>query len=224
MHLLEDVHERPDTEAGVTTGRQRPGTATYATGKATASKILDAAAKIVVDLGMAKLSMRRLARELKMSPGHLHYYYKNKSDLLEDLCDYMLNPYLQEFERLRLDGSRSTQAQLVAVIEFVIDDLSRKETTCFFPELWVLSLRDEWACKTMEALYNGYRSVLREIIAAMRADLQPQTVADIALVISSSIEGHTVFIGHGRPHAARAASVKKLMVEQFLNMVRNATD
>ncbi len=203
--------------------RHRPGTAAYTKGQATAASILDVAKTIVIKDGMAQLTMRRIARELDMSPGNLSYYYASKSDLLEDLCTAVLAPYLEEFERLRRLEAESPAAQLRAVLEFVFDDLSNRDTTHFFPELWVLALHDDWAQIQMETIYSTYRSVLIEIISAMRPDLAARIIEDLALTISASIEGHTVFIGHERRHAARASAVKSLIIEQLVELAANAT-
>lgn len=199
--------------------RHRPGTAAYATGRHTAEKILDVARHIVIEDGMAQLSMRRIARELKMSPGNLSYYYASKTDLLEDLFTHVLDPYLAEFERLRQQQGSSPRAQLRAVLDYVFNDLSRRETTHFFPELWVLALRDDWAAKQMEKSYRTYRSVLADIIYSMHPHLPEAVIEDLALTITASVEGHTVFTGHGRQDAARAPHIQPLIVEHLINMV-----
>ncbi len=202
--------------------RNRPGTAAYATGQATAAAILEAAKQQIIDKGTSQLSMRGIARDLGMSPGNLSYYYASKADLLEDLFNYVLAPYLEEFERLRELKAESSEAQLRAVLTFVFDDLGQKETTHFFPEMWSLSLRDSVAEEHMERMYSVYRSVLTEIIHSMRPELSDTTVEDLALTISASIEGHTVFIGHARPHSGRASNIKALLIEQLISMVGTA--
>ena len=185
--------------------------------------ILERAKDLVIEQGFAQLSMRGLARSLEMSPGNLSYYYKSKNDLIEDLCSYVLQPYLEEFERLREPTSgNSPLSQLRAVIDFVYTDLGQQQTTHFFPELWVLALRDEAAAAQMEMIYSTYRAVLADIIAEARPDLDEQTVQDLALSISAAIEGHTVFVGHGRSHAERAGSIGSLITEQLTSMVENA--
>ena len=198
--------------------RQRPGTAAYAKGQATANKILEVARRIVIDHGLGALTMRRIARELDMSPGNLSYYYASKKDLIEDMFDFVLDGFMREFERLREIQADSPEQQLRAVTEYVFDDLSRVETTNFFPEMWVMALRDDWAAEQMERIYGLYRSVLIEILNELRPDLAEQAIADLALTISASIEGHTVFIGHGRQHQSRAPFVKKLIIEQLINL------
>ena len=200
--------------------RQRPGTASYAKGHATASRILQVARGVVIDAGISALTMRRIARELGMSPGNLSYYYASKNDLIEDMFDFVLADFIREFERLRETTAGSAEQQLRAVTEYVFDDLSREETTNFFPEMWVLALRDSWAAAQMERIYGIYRAVLIDILQDLRPDLDEQTIADLALTISATIEGHTVFIGHGRQHQARAPYVKKLIIEQLINLAR----
>lgn len=201
--------------------RHRPGTAAYANGQATAAKILEVARQLVIDDGMNAVTMRRIARELNMSPGNLSYYYASKANLIEDLFSHVLDKYMVEFERLRKTEAASPEAQLLLVLQYVFDDLSKRETTNFFPEMWVMALRDEWAEQQMERIYTLYRSVLIEILSTLRPDLDDQTRADLALTISASIEGHTVFIGHGRRHQSRAHAVKKLIIEQLVYLAIN---
>ncbi len=202
--------------------KQRSGTASYANGQATATSILDGAKALVIEEGFAKLSMRGLARSLGMSPGNLNYYYSSKSDLIQDLCAFVVEPYLQEFEKLRLRSAASASNQLRSVLEFVYNDLGNRETTLFFPELWVLALRDSGAAEHMDSLYSSYRSVIQDIIQDTRPDLDQQTTEDLALSISASIEGHTVFVGHRRSHADRAGPIGELIIEQLIEMVERA--
>jgi AcrR family transcriptional regulator len=198
--------------------RNRPGTAAYANGQATAEKILQVARQLIIDQGLNKVSMRRIARELAMSPGNLSYYYASKADLLEDLFSHVLNSYMSAFEQLRGIDAETPKLQLQRVLEYVFDDLSRVETTNFFPELWVSALRDSWAAEQMEHIYGLYRSVLADILRDLRPDLDEQTISDLALTLSATIEGHTVFVGYGRAHHSRASAVKKLIIGQLINL------
>ncbi len=203
-------------------GKVKPGTAAYANGQETVVKILDTAFELVIENGMAKLSMRQVARELGISPGNLSYYYAAKTDLIEDLLGRVIDDYMAEFERIRQSDADSPEEQLRDVVGFVFDDLQAKATTHFFPELWVLANRDAWASQQMERIYELYRSVLEDIIRLIRPDLGGGRVKDLALWISASIEGHTMFVGHERPHQARHMRLRKLMVEQSLAAVMAA--
>lgn len=54
--------------------------------------VVAAAATILDDYGIADLSMRRLARELNVSPSALYWHFANKQQLLGALADRVLAP------------------------------------------------------------------------------------------------------------------------------------
>ncbi|GFG69405.1 TetR family transcriptional regulator [Mycolicibacter senuensis] len=55
-------------------------------------RIVAAAATLLDDYGIADLSMRRLARELNVSPGALYWHFANKQQLLGAVADRVLTP------------------------------------------------------------------------------------------------------------------------------------
>ena len=52
--------------------------------------VIDAAAALLDSYGIADLTMRRLARELKVSPGALYWHFPNKQALLGAVADRIL--------------------------------------------------------------------------------------------------------------------------------------
>lgn len=54
--------------------------------------VVDAATSLLDDYGIADLSMRRLARELAVSPGALYWHFANKQQLLGAVADRVLHP------------------------------------------------------------------------------------------------------------------------------------
>ncbi len=52
--------------------------------------VVDAATTLLDNYGMADLSMRRLARELSVSPGALYWHFANKQQLLGAVADRIL--------------------------------------------------------------------------------------------------------------------------------------
>ena len=53
--------------------------------------VVEAAAKLLDDYGIADLTMRRLARELSVSPGALYWHFANKQELLGAIADRILD-------------------------------------------------------------------------------------------------------------------------------------
>lgn len=56
--------------------------------------LVDAATAILDNYGIADLTMRRLARELGVSPGALYWHFANKQQLLGAVADRILQPAL----------------------------------------------------------------------------------------------------------------------------------
>jgi len=201
---------------------RRSGTATYATGQETAQRILDEARRLLMEEGHGKLTMRRIAKAAGMSPGNLSYYYPTRADLLADLLQHVIDGYIEQLQSVRDRVSDDAEAQFRSVLAFVFDDLATRETTLFFPELWALANRDDWIAQQMEKMYAQYRAVLVEVIDLINPSLDAARKADLALMICASIEGHTVFVGHGRPHRARGAQLRDLLIDHFLRLVKQS--
>jgi TetR/AcrR family transcriptional regulator, tetracycline repressor protein len=53
--------------------------------------VVDAATRLLDSYGMADLTMRRLARELNVSPGALYWHFANKQELLGAVADRVLD-------------------------------------------------------------------------------------------------------------------------------------
>jgi AcrR family transcriptional regulator len=54
--------------------------------------VVDAATAILDNFGIADLTMRRLGRELNVSPGALYWHFANKQQLLGAIADRVLEP------------------------------------------------------------------------------------------------------------------------------------
>lgn len=171
--------------------------------------------------GYAGFTMRKVAAEAGISVGNLHYYYRNKEDLLRDMLDFVVSHYLQEIDNRRRQAGDSPAEQLAAIIGYLVEDLNRISTTRFFPELWALANHDAYAAELTEAMYARAREPMQELIAAMRPDLDAGVCEEIAMLISASIEGLTMFVGHDKPWAGRLPSVRGLTVESFIGLVRD---
>lgn len=58
--------------------------------------VVDAATAILDNYGIADLTMRRLGRELNVSPGALYWHFANKQELLGAVADRILQPVRAE--------------------------------------------------------------------------------------------------------------------------------
>ncbi len=182
-------------------------------------QIIEVARKLMIDEGLSAVTMRRVARESGISPGNLHYHFSNYGLMLGALLDAVLEPYLIKFEALKAESQGNPVTALTAVLEYVLDDLGNKETTMFFPELWVLANRNDKAEQQMGKLYDTYMGVLIGLIKNIRPDLNKKRTKEIALFICASIEGQTVFIGYETTHKQHRKALKKITLTTIMKLV-----
>ncbi len=192
-----------------------------ARGHQTVASILEAARDALVEEGYPGLTMRNIARRAGITLGNLSYYYAKRDDLLHDLLEAVIQGYVEDFDRIAENVERSSEERLEDMIRFVIGDLATKETTGFFPALWGLAAHNEVAAREMNYVYGVEREAFARVIEGMRPDLSKKDREILALFISASIEGHTMFIGHGRDRAADGQAIANVATHSFLSLVRS---
>lgn len=190
-------------------------------GQEAVAAILSAARDVLVEEGYPRLTMRNVADRADMTVGNLSYYYGNKEDLLHDLLEAVIQGYVEDFDRIAGNVERSADGRLEDMIRFVMGDLATKETTGFFPALWALANHNDFAAKEMIGVYEIERDIFARVIAEMRPDLAKKDRDLLALFISASIEGHTMFVGYKRDKASALEPIANIAVHSFLSLVRN---
>jgi AcrR family transcriptional regulator len=189
-------------------------------GEETVTAILEAARDVLIEEGYPGLTMRNIARRAGVTVGNLSYYYAKRDDLLHDLLEAVIQGYVEDFDRITANVTRSPDERLEDMIRFVVTDLSTKETTGFFPALWALAAHDAFAAKEMTRVYEIERNAFSRVIAGLRPDLSKKDRDLLALFISASIEGQTMFIGFRRDRAADAPAIANVAVHSLGAMVR----
>jgi len=201
---------------------RRARVATYEKGQARIEAILDAAADVLITRGYKKLTLRQIALRAGITVGNLTYYYATKEALLKDLLDNILQTYLDEIDRIAKVSDDSPEDRFVAVIEYLIEDLNTQRTTRFFPEIWALANHDDYADELMADMYEKERKALYDLIQAINPDLNRQQTSSLALFISSSIEGMTMFVGAGKKQEEALQSMKNIACKSFLQLIAQA--
>ena len=198
---------------------RRARVATYEKGQARIEAILDAAAEVLITRGYKKLTLRQIALRAGITVGNLTYYYATKEALLKDLLDNILQTYLDEIDRIANVSGDSPEDRFVAVIKYLIEDLNTQRTTRFFPEIWALANHDDYADELMADMYAKERKALYELIHAINPNLNRQQTSNLALFISSSIEGMTMFVGAGKKQEGALQSMKNMACKSFLHLI-----
>lgn len=204
--------------------KNRPGTAVSVKGNQRIDQIIRAARDTLIHRGYHRFTMRGVAAECGISVGNLNYYYANKADLLADLLEIALQGYVADFAAIlaQTDPDLPEKA-LEKVMRFIMADLGTRETTVFFPELWALANHDIDASQRMHEMYKNYRRVYDQLIRKINPRLSPAQIRQVSLVISASIEGHTMFLGFEKPWAKHRQRLCNIAVKGLLDLVRTIT-
>ena len=190
-------------------------------GQHTSLAILFAAEKLLIHEGYHNFSLRKVAATANLTLGNLQYYYPSKDALIKAMLDNCIQRYLDMFDDIRAAAAADPEEQFKAIIKEILRDLNSKTTTVFFPELWSLANHDDHATEFMDAMYEKYRLVLIEIMSQINPALSANQLRRLAIFISSSIEGHTMFIGHKKPWLKETDAMISMATQSFLWLVRS---
>ncbi|WP_245654019.1 TetR/AcrR family transcriptional regulator [Novosphingobium rosa] len=193
----------------------------YSKGHETREMILRAALGLLIEEGYQAMSMRRVAAACGLKMGNLTYHFTTKEDLVRDLLDGVIRAYEIEFDKITHRRGTPPAERLAEVCQMVLEDIRTKKTTRLFPELWALSNHDSFVLERVQELYARARAPLNDIIEEMRPDLSPEQRSTIALFISASMEGMTVFAGHEKPFEQRMPELEGVSIAAFLGLIQS---
>ena len=196
--------------------RAVPGT--YAKGRTRAADVLDAAVRVLIEHGYHDFSLRRVAEEAGLRLGNLQHYFPSKDLLVQAMLDRVIETYLDRLSRIQRSGLDPEQ-EFRAIVGTVFMDLTTRRTTVFFPELWSLANHDRQVAGHMERMYSRYRELLGASIARLNPVLDAVQVERLALFVSASLEGHTMFVGYRKPWRGQTAELLEIALGSFLALI-----
>jgi AcrR family transcriptional regulator len=191
----------------------------YARGRDGHAQILRAALDLLVEQGYRAMSMRRVADACGMKLGNLTYYFPTKEDLVRELLDAVISSYEIEFDAIVHETGVSAEDRLAEVCVLILEDICTKKTTRIFPELWALSNHDPFVLERVQEMYTRARVALEEIIGEINPALPSDERAILALFISGSMEGMTMFAGHDKPFQPQMPWLERIAVKSFVQIV-----
>lgn len=116
-------------------------------------------------------------------------------------------------------AGQSPEKQLESILDYWIEDLGAQETTVFFPELWALANHDPHVATLVDGLYARVREPLIELTALINPACTPSERQQLALFMCATMEGLTIFAGNDKPWAPRRQQLKRLAIENFMQLI-----
>jgi AcrR family transcriptional regulator len=202
-------------------GEKRPGV--YTRGAETVEQILEAALAVLIDEGASAFTLRRIATRCGMQVGRLTHHFARKELLIQLLLDNLLDYYELLLDETVRQPGLSAQAQLELMIGLVLDDIATRRTTHVFTELWALSNHNDFVADRVAAFYAHAHGLLAATIRQLNPALSAEQAEIVGRYISATMEGTTIFAGHGKPWAHQMPQLKAIAVKALVELARTIT-
>src|SRR5437899_808394 len=158
-------------------------------------EILEAAARVITDRGLAETRISDIAERCGVSPGLILYYFESKDRLLVEALTHANDQFYLRLSR-ELRRTPSVKEQLVRVIELsvpgLLPEFERLDEWALWVEIWVRALRDPKLAKDREELDRRWRQSIADIIRRGRSTGEfpaGDDADDLGLQIGAMIDG-----------------------------------
>jgi len=192
----------------------------YARGQDGMEQILRAALTILVEQGYRAVTMRAIAKACDMKLGNITYYFPTRDELVRALFDAVISSYEESFEAISHEEGTTVEQRFESIVKLILEDITTKKTTRFFPEIWALANHDPFVSERMDEVYRRARAVLNELIAELNPALPEEERETVALFISASLEGTTMFAGHEKPWRHRMGWLETIACRAYLPLIK----
>lgn len=198
----------------------KPREGGYARGQEGLARILTAALTLLVEQGSKALTLRRIAAECGLKAGNIAYYFSSKEELLRELLDAIISSYEEAFDAIYHAPDTTAEERLERIVVLILEDIKTKQTTRIFPELWAMSNHDSFVRDRVDDLYRRARVVLNDLVGEINPALPVDEREALALFMSASMEGMTIFAGHDKPWIGKMPAIERIAIKSFLYAIR----
>lgn len=170
-------------------------------------EILDAASELFVRDGYENVSMRRIAGKIEYSPTTIYIYFKDKAELLEQVCKETFAKLVQRLSKIMEqpgDPVERLKRGLIAYVEFGLQNPHHYRSTFMMPipeglDEKKLLQDDSPGMQAFSFLTRGIADCIEAgKMPAMNVDLASQTVWAGVHGITSLLITHHTFPWAGR--------------------------
>ncbi len=154
-------------------------------------QLKEAAYRLISRKGYGAVSIRDIAKEANMSTGLVHYYFKNKEDLLLNILS-MMNQKLKSRTMRVLTKAESPVEKLRLFIDLAFSQINdEKEYYHVVIDFWSMAGRNERMRKANAKLFESYIDVCSLILreGVERGDFRDLDIDYMATLILSLIQG-----------------------------------
>ena len=160
--------------------------------------LVDAAAELIAEKGLAHVRVADIAERAGMTPGHVSYYFPAKTDLLvraiESSEDRLLDDLAAALGRVRDPWRR-----LERLLELSASDGAGDPGWVLWLQVWQEATREDSARDAQHRLDGRWRGILADVLryGAERGVFDVEDPDATALVLSSAVDGLSIQVTLG---------------------------
>lgn len=159
-------------------------------------EILEAAAQVITDRGLAETRIQDIAERCGVSPGLILYYFDSKDRLLVEALTFANDQFYLRMSREMRQISSATErlARLIDLsVPGYLPEYSLLDEWALWLEIWVRALRDPELAKERESLDRRWVQSIADVIRYGRQTKEFPTdgrdADDLALQLGAMMDG-----------------------------------
>jgi AcrR family transcriptional regulator len=198
---------------------RKPGV--YLRGTETVNIILKAALDVLVEEGASAFTLQRIAAKCGLKVGHVNYHFPRKEMLVQVLLDELISAGECQIEGVIRDPDLPAEDVLATLITHILDDVSTKQTTHLFTELWAMSNHNAFVAARLEEMNRHVHRIIADLVVRLNPSLSHDKAATVAVFIYGAADGMTLLSGYGRPWASSMPQVKAMAVKALVDLAKS---
>ena len=182
------------------TSRSSPGARTRRAGRATATRVVEAARAVLIEQGYPGFTMRNVAARAGVHLANVQYYFRRREHLIRALLDETAAHYRNTYAALLANLPTDPQRRFLAVLDYNLGDVTTAPTRRYFTQLWALLDAADASGELLAELYALDLQQLGEQICALCPREPAKEIRRRATLLAAMIEG--LLLVHGAHGAA----------------------
>jgi AcrR family transcriptional regulator len=159
--------------------------------------ILQAAEEVLITVGYARFTTRKVAAAAGIAIGNLTYHFPNKVNLTEALIDYVLERYLEHIRTPQIAKSESGNEghPLGDLLRWSMTDAVEPHIGRVCRELWAMACHQKFAARAMDEFYRRMIRAALEVARASHPSMTEQEALELTYLMAVLSEGAVVLFG-----------------------------
>jgi AcrR family transcriptional regulator len=167
--------------------------------KQKAREVAEIAVKVLIEDGLDKFSMRRVAERCGMSLAALQYHFATLAELLKAMIDQCIDNYVDAAQIYLRGLSDDPQKAFQTHIDWYIEDCKTAATARFTAQFQALACTDVYAAEALDAYMKLYRTSLGFFLRRANPVLGVDESVRRGAVIAGMLDGLMIIASEDKP-------------------------